>query len=278
MSDVVENSPARPHDGDYRVVENNPGRSLLRAWCFLVALSLKRLFWSTSTAVVVAPLATAALFPLRRRIADMSAAAAFDAFSEFLILVFASILVPLCALAYGTGGMGAEREDKTLVYLLASPLPRWTMVLAKWCAATPLTLISVFAALALYCWLAGDVGMTALGLYALPILLVTLAYLGLFHFFAVAFRHATIVAVIYALFIEVLLGNLPGIVKRVAVHYYGRSIMYARGVPQGLEAPDPEWFEPFDPVTAAWTLASIAVVGLVAAIVVFQRREYRDPT
>jgi len=28
---------------------------------------------------------------------------------------------------------------------------------------------------------------------------------------------------------ELLLGNMPGIVKRAAVNYYGRSIMYAAG-------------------------------------------------
>ena len=65
---------------------------------------------------------------------------------------------------------------------------------------------------------------------------MTLAYVCLFHLFAVAFRHSTIIALVYALFMELLLGNLPGIVKRVAVNYYGRSIMYDAGGQRRLAA------------------------------------------
>ena len=42
---------------------------------------------------------------------------------------------------------------------------------------------------------------------------------------------------------------MPGIVKRVAINYYGRSMMYAAGVPKGLERPDPQWFEPISATT-----------------------------
>jgi hypothetical protein len=77
---------------------------------------------------------------------------------------------------------------------------------------------------------------------------------------------------------EVLLGNIPGIVKRVAVNYYGRSIMYAAGASEGLPAPDPRWFEPLSVDAAKWSLAGIAISGLVLALVIFSRREYRDLT
>jgi hypothetical protein len=107
---------------------------------------------------------------------------------------------------------------------------------------------------------------------------MTLAYVCLFHLFAVAFRHSTIIALIYALFMEVILGNLPGIVKRVAVNYYGRSIMYAAGEPEGLKPPPPEWFEPLSVSTATWTLVGIAAGGILLAAVLFSRREYRDLT
>ena len=84
--------------------------------------------------------------------------------------------------------------------------------------------------------------------------------------------------VVYALFMEVLLGNIPGIVKRVAVNYYGRSLMYAAGAPEGLTTPDPQWFEPLSVETASWALLGIAVGGLLLATVIFSRREYRDLT
>ncbi len=67
----------------------------------------------------------------------------------------------------------------------------------------------------LYCRLAGAVGQVAFSLYLPAVVFMTLAYVCLFHLFAVAFRHATIIALVYALFMEVILGNLPGIVKRL---------------------------------------------------------------
>ncbi len=152
------------------------------------------------------------------------------------------------------------------------------MLLAKFAATLPLVFGLVIGSYWLYCQLAGEVGQTAFPLYLPALVAMTAAYVCLFHLFAVAFRHSTIIALIYALFMELLLGNLPGIVKRVAVNYYGRSIMYDAGASEGLARPDPRWFEPLSSQTAAWALAWIAVVGLLLAIVIFSRREYRDLT
>ncbi len=77
---------------------------------------------------------------------------------------------------------------------------------------------------------------------------------------------------------EFFLGNMPGIIKRVAVSYYGRSMMYHFGAAEGLEPPPPQWFEPISAQSAALALAGIGLGGLLAALVVFQRREYRDLT
>jgi hypothetical protein len=77
---------------------------------------------------------------------------------------------------------------------------------------------------------------------------------------------------------ELLIGNMPGIVKRVALNYYGRSLMYSAGHPHGLKPPDARWFEMMDPTVASWALIGIAATFLAAAALVFQWREYRDLT
>ena len=154
-----------------------------------------------------------------------------------MILVFASFVVPICALAYGTASVGGDREDRTLVFLLVRPIPRALVLLAKFTATLPLVLGLVVGSYWLYCRLAGEVGQVAFPLYLPALVYMTLAYVCLFHLFAVAFRHSTIIALVYALFMELLLGNMPGIVKRVAVNYYGRSIMYAAGAAEGLPRP-----------------------------------------
>jgi ABC-2 type transport system permease protein len=252
--------------------------NLVRAWATLTSLTFRRLLLSASTMMVLLPLAGCLLFVLRRGFDRGNSPREFHQFSEFMILVFASFVVPICALAFGTASVGGDREERTLVFLLVRPIPRFLILLAKLTATLPLVLGLVAGSYWMYCQLAGEVGRTAFGLYLPAIMLMTVAYVCLFHLFAVWFRHSTILALVYALFIEVLLGNLPGIVKRVAVNYYGRSIMYTVGGSEGLEPPPAEWFEPLEVSTATWALVGIAAGAIAAALVIFSRREYRDLT
>jgi ABC-type transport system involved in multi-copper enzyme maturation permease subunit len=251
---------------------------LLRAWSTLASLTFRRLAFSASTMMVLLPLAGCLLFIMRRHYGQDYSEREFREFSEFMILIFASFVVPICALAFGTASIGGDREDRTLVFLLVRPIPRALILLAKFTATLPLVLGLIVGSYWLYCRLAGEVGQVAFPLYLPAIVYMTLAYVCLFHLFAVWFRHSTILALVYALFMEVLLGSLPGIVKRVAVNYYGRSIMYAAGASEGLPPPDPRWFEPLSVETASWALAGIAAGGLLLALIVFSRREYRDLT
>lgn len=252
---------------------------LWRAWVTLFWVGLRRLVWSTNTLMVLFPLIGCVLFVLRRHYERIqNQPRAFDRFSEFLLFVFAAFLIPICAVAYGTASIGSDREDRTLIFLLVRPVPRPIILLSRFLAALPVCLGLVLGEFALICWLAGPVGVEAFHRYLPAMTLMTLAYLGLFHLFSVLFRHATIVALIYSLFMELMLGNLPGIIKRVAVNYYGRSMIYAGGQSAGLKAPDPQWFEPMAAPTAAWILVAFAAGGLAAAMAVFQWREYRDLT
>lgn len=251
--------------------------ALARAWLTLFWLTFRRLLWSTSSLMVLLPLAGGALFLLRRRFDRMSDInMAFQDFCEFVILVFVGFLAPVCALAYGTTSLGADREDRTLLFLLIRPVPRWLVLLAKFAATLPLALGLTTGGFYCYCRLAGEAGGLAYAIFLPAIIYITFAYLGLFHLFAVLLRHSTIVALIYAVFFEFVLGNMPGIVKRAAVNYYGRSIMYALAAADGLERPT--WFEPLAPATAAWALGGIALGSLALALAVFQWREYHDLT
>jgi ABC-type transport system involved in multi-copper enzyme maturation permease subunit len=251
---------------------------LARAWITLVWLSFRRLLWSATTFMVLFPLAGAALFLWRwRRWLPTATPEQFERslglFTEgFVVVVFATFLLPICALAYATTSLGSDREDRTLVFLLSRPVPRWLILLAKLSATLPLVLGLVAGSFFAYCRLAGAVGREAFELYLPPLFFLTLAYVGLFHLFAVMFRHSTIVALIYALFVEPLVSNMPGIINRVAVTFYGRSIIdHAAQRTSSL-------FSPIGPLTAAWALCAIALGTLLLAGWLFERREYRDLT
>jgi ABC-2 type transport system permease protein len=63
-------------------------------------------------------------------------------------LLFAAV-VPLIALVFGTGALGTELEDGTIVYVLTKPIGRWRIVLAKSLVAAGLTVLLVVPATAL---------------------------------------------------------------------------------------------------------------------------------
>lgn len=249
----------------------------IRAWSTLVWISFERLLWSANTWMVLAPLAGCFLYLLRRDYASGGyGERTFDHYSNFLIQVYASIVVPLCTLAFAAASIGGDREDRTLLFILVRPIARPLVLLAKVVATVPLALGIVVGSFYGFCRLAGEVGGLAYAAYLPAMVLVTLAYIALFHLFAVAFRHSTIIALLYSLLVEMLLGHAPGIIKRVAVNFYGRTLMFAAGRADGLEQPDPHWFEPLSPPVAAWALVGFALLALGIAIFIFQRREYRD--
>jgi len=257
---------------------------LVRAWCTLVFLSFRRLLWSSNTVMVIFPLVGAGLVLLRLRGWMLRRAAedftlTFERFSEnFVLAAFASFLLPICALAYGTTSIGGDREDRTLLFLLIRPVPRLLILLAKWTATLPLVLGVVVGSFYLYCRLAGEVGAQAFQVYLPAVFYMSIAYVGLFHLFAVTFRHSTIIALIYTFFMELLIGNMPGIIKQVAVSYYGKSMIFGLGLDYGVPPPDVRWFEPVSIANGALSLVAIGLGGLLLAAIVFQRREYRDLT
>ena len=120
-------------------------------------------------------------------------------------------LVPLLGLIAGTGAIGPEIDDGSIVYLLAKPVSRHTIVLSKLLVAV--SVVAAFAALPVL--LAGllMVG-TSHGLavgFGIGALAAGTAYCAVFVLLAVLTRNAVVVGLIYALVWESLVGNLvPG--------------------------------------------------------------------
>lgn len=251
--------------------------NLIRAWSTLCWLSFRRLLWSTTTLMLAMPLLGVAMLMTRfgPRLQLRDPGEAFVLFGEeFVIRIFTLALLPLCALAYATSSIGGDREDRTLLFLLVRPIPRWSILLAKMSATLPLVLGISIGAFYVYCLPAGPAGEAAFRLFLPAVVSMAAAYVGLFHLFAVVFRHSTIIALIYSLFMEALLGNMPGVIKRVAVSFYGRSMMYRLGEPWGLE--EATVFQSVSADVGLAALWAIAVGSALAAMFYFQRREYHD--
>jgi ABC-2 type transport system permease protein len=120
-------------------------------------------------------------------------------------------LAPLLGLIAGTGVIGPEIDDGSIIYLLAKPLSRFTIVITK--AAVAAGVVTVFAALGTL--IAGLIlSGTSDGLavaYALGALAAGISYCALFLLLAVLTRHAVVVGLLYALIWESLVGSfVPG--------------------------------------------------------------------
>lgn len=120
-------------------------------------------------------------------------------------------LLPLLALIAGTGAIGPEIDDGSIVYLLAKPVSRHSVVVTK--LAVAVAVVTVFGALPVLVAglvLAGTDDGLALG-YGLGALVAGTAYSALFLLLAVVSRNAVVIGLLYTLVWESLVGNfVPG--------------------------------------------------------------------
>ena len=120
-------------------------------------------------------------------------------------------VVPLVALIAGTGALGGEIDDGSIVYLLSKPGSRHVIVTTKLAVAS--AVVSVFGAAPVL--LAGLVlvgGQDRLAMaYGLGALVAGVAYCAAFLLLSVLTRNAVVVGLVYALVWEAGVGNvLPG--------------------------------------------------------------------
>jgi len=196
---------------------------------------------------------------------------------RFILEMFIPLVIPVASLCFASSCIARERQEKTLVYLLASPTPRWLVFLSKVVAAALLS-ASLTAVAFTGLFLASNLMNAQAALAMLPgIVLGTLAYVCLFGLLSVVFQRATIIGLVYTFFLENLVGNIPGIAKRVAISFYIRCYTFEAAAPFGIGpagSRNEEVFQPVDGWTAAWALAGIAVGAYLAGAVIFSRREY----
>ncbi|MGC1210936.1 MAG: ABC transporter permease [Micromonospora sp.] len=116
-----------------------------------------------------------------------------------------AVVLPVVALIVGTGVLGAEIDDGTVVHILTKPLPRWQIVLPKLAVATGVTAVTVAVPLYVAGVLADSV---RLGLaLAAASALGALAYSALFLALSLVSRRPVLLGLAYVLIWEGLLGR-----------------------------------------------------------------------
>ena len=82
---------------------------------------------------------------------------------EILDTLVVRTVLPLIALVVGTAAIGSEVEDGTAVFVLAKPIPRWQVALAKVSVAAGLTVALVVPPILLTGLLVGGLSSASIG-------------------------------------------------------------------------------------------------------------------
>lgn len=190
------------------------------------------------------------------------------------LIVFGFVLVML-ACVFGTNLVAQEVEQKTIVYLLTRPVPRWRILLMKYAAAVIATIVAAWLASGLLLLVTGGASTTGkiafghdLGILAIG----SLTYGGLFLLFATMFRRPLIVGLLYTFGLESWLPSLPGNFKLLSLMAYLRELA-AHPVAAPVDVTDVAQ-DPMSPALAWKVVIAVIVVTVTAACIVFTRSEY----
>jgi ABC-2 type transport system permease protein len=129
-----------------------------------------------------------------------------------------AVVLPVMALIVGTGVLGAEIDDGTLVHILAKPLPRREIIVAKLAVAVAVTAVTVGAAMFAAGLVAGSARLGA-GL-ATGTAVGALAYSALFLALSLVTRRPVLLGLLYVLIWEGLLSNMLTGTRVLSVQHY----------------------------------------------------------
>lgn len=177
--------------------------------------------------LLLLPLALIALCVLARVLAGLEAgpegldpALAADLIGAFGL----GTLLPLLGLIAGTGAIGPEIDDGSIVYLLSKPLNRHSIILTK--VAVAIGVVTAFGAVPVAIAgliLTGEVGGVTAG-FTVGALVAGIAYCAVFVLLGVISRNAVVIGLIYALVWESLVGQVVPGARALSIQQWGLAV------------------------------------------------------
>lgn len=147
-----------------------------------------------------------------------------------------SAMVPLVGVIAGTGAIGPEIDDGAIVYLLAKPIKRSTIIATKLLVAIGVSV----AFCAIPTLVAGFVlngnGQRLAVAFAVAAAVASVAYSAIFLMLGVLTRHAVVVGLVYALVWEGVIGNVVPGARTLSVQQWSLSIAQRLSVDSAVTA------------------------------------------
>ena len=155
-----------------------------------------------------------------------------DGFASSVLDVFSvTMLLPIVAVLFGTAAFGAEIEDGTIVYLLAKPISRWAVIVAKLIGAATvtalLTIVSVSVAGLIALAPQGEHGRAAMLGFVAAMAVGSVCYVSFFLALSLFTRRALMIGIFYFLIWEGLLSSLLAGIANFSIRQYSLGVVGA---------------------------------------------------
>ncbi len=187
--------------------------------------------------------------------------------------VVVTLVLPLTCLVLGTSALGTEIDDGTVVYLLTKPIPRSSIVTAKFAASALVgaTLVVVSTAVSGAIGIAGAPSHGLVPAFTIAVGLAALAYTALFILLSVMTSRALLVGLAYVFVWEGVLTNLFSATAYLSIREYCLAIAAA------ISTISPDVFS--SQIGAGYAfplLAAVTVGALYAAILRLETLELSE--
>jgi len=202
---------------------------------------------------------------------------AFDVFLRTMMAFYFQLFVPILAIFFGSSVINEELDNKTLVYLTTTPVPKIAIFLGKFMAHWLLCaviiggslglsfIIANFSALgtaAAWLDLAGYVGISWLALWS---------YCALFALLGTFMRKSILLGLFFAFGWEAVVQYFPGSTQKFTLIHYIKSLLPIQPADGGFLV---FRLEPSSVAESLLMLLFIGALALVAAALIFKRKEY----
>jgi ABC-2 type transport system permease protein len=209
------------------------------------------------------------------RLVDASSAG--DFFSKVMLSLYFQLLIPVLSLFFGTTIVNEELDNKTLVYLTTSPVPRRAVILGKYLAAFLLLIMIVgsgfllsFLTVALN-RLNQAAAWEELGVFLGTSLLAIFCYSALFTLAGTFMKKSIIIGLFFVFGWESVVQYFPGVTQKFTIIHWIKSLLPVQADQGGFLIFQ---LQPSPPLQSVLVLLAAGALFLSLAVFIFQRREY----
>lgn len=202
---------------------------------------------------------------------------AAEIFSKAMLIIYIQLLVPILALLFGSLVINEEIDNKTLIYLTTSPVPKPAIIVGKYLAYIVLSAIIINAGL-LLCFLVINIDQLGEVSYLRQFLtfvgvggLALIAYSAFFTLLGTLIKKSVILGLLFIFGWENVVQYFPGVTQKFTfIHYIKSLLPYTADNVKFLVFK----LEPSGTAESIVVLLLLTLLSLFAASLIFKRKEY----